>query len=50
MKAVLTALTLSLLLAACGQYGPLRLPEPPPEKEKPAEAPKITPVISPEAR
>ena len=40
----LPALAAALTLAACGQTGPLRLPEP-----KPAASPAVTPEASSEA-
>lgn len=47
MKTTL-ALATALLLAACGQTGPLRLPEPKPAPATPADAkaeqPKTTPT------
>ncbi len=43
----LPALALALLLAACGQTGPLRLPEPKPAPAAPAEAKAEQPKTSP---
>jgi predicted small lipoprotein YifL len=36
IRALAAAAVLALALAACGQKGPLRLPEPPPAKPSPA--------------
>ncbi|MES2886103.1 MAG: lipoprotein [Pseudomonadota bacterium] len=43
----LPALALALLLAACGQTGPLRLPEPKPAPATPADAKAEQPNIAP---
>lgn len=39
MRALLLLIALAALLAACGYKGPLYLPKPKPEAQKPATAP-----------
>lgn len=39
MRALVPLIVLSLLLAACGYKGPLYLPKPKPEAQKPATPP-----------
>ena len=39
MRAVVTSLVLTVLLAACGYKGPLYMPKPKPEAQQPAPAP-----------
>lgn len=43
----LPALAIALLLTACGQTGPLRLPEPKPAAATPADAKADQPKTSP---
>lgn len=38
MRAVVSSLVLAALLAACGYKGPLYLPKPKPEEQRPASA------------